>query len=103
MSNKYSEMMALLDWIDHRSAKKDKPKRRRAEPDYDIRNLDMSTLIHKEIAKAEALLKLLKDYEKANKKDDKKPEGMSLANVATIFMLSFPIALLVIKAIKWMF
>lgn len=69
--------------------KEPKMKRRRKR-DYFDDDLDLTMLLHKRLEQAASLEKLLKDREKANKKEDKK-EGLSVPMVATIFLASFPI------------
>lgn len=84
--------MKAKDFIDiiefTKAFKEPKDKRRRAklEPKKDI-----TTLLHEELERSEALTKLLKDYEKANKKEDKKPEGWNTPQIAMLLtFVTFP-------------
>lgn len=84
--SKYSEVLALLEWAN----KKEKPKRRR-KSELPEGPFDVTTYIHKKIEEAETLTKLLKDYEKANKKEDKKPETNWSDKLAFWMVVTFPI------------
>lgn len=107
MSKGYGETMALLEFMSKLMNKPEpekKPKRRkyRIREDFDMR-YDATTLIHKEIEKAENLIKFLKDYEKANKKEDKKDDkkddkGWSANQISTLLVATFPLAVLMSAA-----
>jgi len=47
----------------------------------------LTDLLHKKLEEVDAIQKFLKDHEKANKKEDKKPEGMSTFQLASLFMV----------------
>lgn len=87
--SKYSEMVALLEWA--KNQKGDKPKRRKKISGYFEDDVSITALMHRKIEEAEALSKLLKDYEKANKKEDKKPDNNWSDKLAFWMVVTFPI------------
>jgi hypothetical protein len=68
---------------------KTKPKRMRKK-DFDLDEYSITMLLHKKLEEAEAMKKLLEDYHKAHKKDEKK-EGWNIHHISMFFMLTFPI------------
>lgn len=98
--SKYSDTVALLEWAtkmaNNKPAKAERKRKPRPE-DYDLRDFDAVAFIHKEIERADTLKKLLHDYEKANKKEDKKPEGLSTFQLASLFMVFALIAPLYLR------
>jgi hypothetical protein len=88
---KASEMIKLLEYRD--AFKAPKPKRSsKKDFDYDLKDVSITALIHREIERSEALSKLLKDLEKINKKEEKKDEkSWSIATISTFYIATFPI------------
>lgn len=97
----------FIQTIEYAKAFKDKPKRTKKEPDNLDRQLLMlllskdessvTDLLHKEAERAQSFLEFMKNYEKAHKKEDKKPEGMSTFQLASLFMVFALIAPLYLK------
>lgn len=80
----------FIDIIEFTKAFKE-PKADRRRKKLEPKELNITELLHKELEKSEALTKLLKDYEKANKKEDKKPEGWNTAQIAMLLLfVTFP-------------
>jgi len=102
MSKGYGETMALLEFVTKMAQKPDKPKRKKVRiNDFDYRDIDVTAFIHREIERAENLKKLLSDYEKANKKEekkDKKDDGWSANQISTLLVATFPLAVLMCSA-----
>lgn len=72
--------------------KEPKGPKKRSKRNYDFDDVDLTVLLHKRLQQAEALEKMLKDREKAHKKEDKKDEPkLSVPMLAAIFLASFPI------------
>lgn len=90
--SKYSEMVALLEWATAKRAEKPPKRRRKRDIDFDPRDFDVTTFIHKEIERAENLKKLLNNYEKINKKEEKKEEKKFHSHqIAMFLVLTFPV------------
>ena len=86
---KLAEMLAAFQ-----TKKEDKPMRnRRGPPKFSprMRDDDVVALLHKKLEEADTLKKMLDDREKANKKDDKKKDGMSTEQIAIFLMMTYPI------------
>lgn len=81
----------FIDIIEFTKAFKE-PKEARRRKKIEPKEMDITALLHRELEKSEALTKLLKDYEKANKKEDKKPEDKwSTPQIAMLLMfVTFP-------------
>jgi len=70
----------------------DKPKRKyKRERMMDFSDIDITLLLQKKLQEAETLKKLLDDREKANKKEDKKKEEISLQRLAHLMVVTAPI------------
>lgn len=76
---KATEIMKLIELGQTFKQPNEKRRRQKLEKEFSI-----TDLLHKELEKSEALTKLLKDYEKANKKEDKKPEGWNTPQIAML-------------------
>lgn len=78
-------------------SEKPKRSRRKIEPEFDLSRIDIMSILRAEEEKAKTVLKQIegfaKEYEKLNKKEDKKPttEFISAPRLAMLLVASFPI------------
>lgn len=72
--------------------KETKAKRSSRTKDMDIDDISLTMLMHRKLEEAEALKKLLEDYHKVHKKEDKKDESKwSLHHISYFLIATFPI------------
>jgi hypothetical protein len=76
---KATEIMKLIELGQTFKQPKDTRRRQKLEKEFSI-----TDLLHKELEKSQALTKLLKDYETANKKEEKKHEGWTTPQIAML-------------------
>jgi len=76
-----------------KSIKEAQPMRRRRPPRHIQRmpDVDITVLLHKKLEEAETLKRILDDREKANKKEDKKKDGLSTIEIMMLLIASYPI------------
>lgn len=68
-----------------------RPRRRRHRPHYHHEEISITRFLQQELERSEALTKFLKDYEKANKKEDKKESKFNVNQLALGLIVTFPI------------
>ena len=90
---KAKEIIELAERLNTFRPKEAKMPRRRGPPKYfdRMRDEDVVALLHKRLEEADTLKKLLDDREKANKKEDKKKEFMTIAEICMVLVASYPI------------
>lgn len=93
MKGSLKEFMELVELTKTFPRKEDKMPRRRGPPKYleHMRDTDVIALLHKRLEEADTLKKLLDDREKAHKKEDKKKEFMTIAEICMVLVASYPI------------
>lgn len=91
---KYSEVVALLEWADKKANTKPPKSKSRG---FKQKEFDPIEYVRKEKEKVERWEKFLKDQEKINKKEEKKPESKDMTRLFfglewfIIGILSYPI------------
>lgn len=90
---KATEIVKLMEMMKTfpQKEQKERPMRR---PRYTkhLHDEDITSLLHRKLAEADMLKKLLDDREKANKKEEKKDKkGLSLEQFAILLVLTYPL------------
>lgn len=92
---KAREIIELAERLNTFRPKEAKMPRRRGPPPqkyFDrMHDADVIALLHKRLEEADTLKKLLDDREKAHKKEDKKKEFMTIAEICMVLVASYPI------------
>lgn len=94
---KYSEIVALLEWADRKTAVQKTPKGRSFGKSKKIKSFDLVELLRQKKEETEALERFLEDQAKLKKKDEKKEEKKATIRILVglewyiIGVLSYPL------------
>lgn len=91
---KAHEVFKLAEMLSAFQKKEDKPMRSRRGPSHRFNKMSdesITTILQRKLEEADTLKKMLEDREKANKKEDKKKEGLSTEQIAMFLVASYPI------------